>query len=198
MKFRFVVLLLLCLSLLGGCGRRSNASSAAAPDTADPVAVTANAVAPAPAAVDAGLPVPRTPHRLAADLLVAPQPLVANADQTSAMIQSMDRFLASKVPDFAIKDSARPWLDRQYVPAEWKLRETSDGLQADLLLTVLRWDEGREVAPEYLQLVLLWDGTNWTLNQATERFWNDLRDAETTLNLNWAPGERPVPGQPRE
>lgn len=109
------------------------------------------------------------------------------------LMRAADRYMADQIPDFAIKDAARPWLDRQYIPQSWQLRSEDGRVLCDLEMLVLRWDEGRPVEPDQISLGLEWAGSRWVLWKAPEMYSQDLKDARLTLLQNWQRGERQLP-----
>lgn len=136
--------------------------------------------------------IPRRPHPSAAELFHT-EDADYPASQLDELVRAADRYMAAQIPDFAIKDATRPWLDRQYIPQSWQPRSEDGRILCDVTMKVLQWDEGRTVEPRRIQLGLEWDGSNWVLEDAPELFYQDLNDASKTLEQEWQRGERQLP-----
>lgn len=136
--------------------------------------------------------VPRTPHPAAGDFFEIEGPIL-DEDASQRLAKSAEDFLTAQIPDFAIKDDDRPWLDRQYVPVKWTVVETPSGIRGNLQLEVLSWDEGRPKPSESIFLELGWKGGEWVVERAPEQFARDIDDAGLTLRQDWRPGERSLP-----
>jgi len=168
--------------VLAGCSKREADETSAPRDTDGPTAV-----------VEKDPLIPRQPHPAATELLRL-EATGLTPDKVEGLATAADSFMATNVPDFAIKDSGRPWLDRQYVPEVLKVRKTAAGvLTGDLRMRVLRWDEGRALEPETFILHLVWEGGKWQLRDAPDRYRRDLEDARRTLKNDWQSGERQLP-----
>ena len=187
-QFLCCVLLAACSPtiLLCGCGRKEPATGAAGVESPVPekdlTVITDN--------------IPRRPHPPASALLWSDDLLDSfDVAERKRMLEEADQFLDARLPDFAIKDMQRPWLDRQYVPREWRVLQTDQGVRATLKVQILRWDEGRAVDPGEIDLELSWDGNDWVLEKAPEDYFSDLRNAMRTLRSGWQPGERELPDE---
>lgn len=115
-------------------------------------------------------------------------------DQRSQLAKAADRFMVATIPDFAVKDTHRPWLDRQYLPVVMRIKSgPDDGLQAELSMRVLQWDEREVTKPDRVAVLLEWTGGQWHLVAAPAQFRTDLANAVETLKGDWQPGERHLP-----
>ncbi len=179
-----------------GCGRREAAAlgrereagvAEAPPARSEPIPAARSAPMPA-----AAPNVPRLPHPPAARLLVFEPAQAVAAEEAAELERAADRFLQERIPDFAIKDAQRPWLDRQYVPEAFRVFRKDDAWHAELRLACHAWDEG-EPAPGYPAVIeLLWSGRDWRMLSAPDDVLRDLEYADRTLAGDWAPGERMV------
>lgn len=169
------------LLILVGCSRNETGDVVESPD---PVDVMAEA--------DPGNLIPRRPHHPTASLIQweTDEPGTGKVEE---LTKAMDRYLAREVPDFAIKDSSRPWLDKQYVPEQFRVTKSDGTILGELTMRVLQWDEGRPREPLQLSLTLEWNGNEWIPVALPAQFEQDLRNAATTLQSDWQPGERQLP-----
>lgn len=138
------------------------------------------------------------PHRqlAAAEAILEPDERLVDLrpGERGELAAAADRFLVENIPDFAIKDAQRPWLDRQYLPVSLRLsRDSAGGIQAELAMRVLQWDEGEPVEADRIALLLEWTGGQWNLLDAPAQFRNDQANAIQTLQGVWQPGERDLP-----
>lgn len=170
------------LVLLGGCSRREFADSR---EEVESSTVDAGTVSVEPR-------VPRRPHPPARNLFVIEEASIG-INQLNELMRAADRFMAGRIPDFAIKDHTRPWLDRQYIPRAWRVWSTDGRILGQLTLQVLQWDEGRTTTPNSMELSLEWIGSDWVLIDKPDRFTRDLEDAWRTLAEDWKAGERQLP-----
>lgn len=212
---QLIVMLTLTFSALVGCRRESAAPSAdTAPQAEAAPKTTVSNSSPSSqpeetqlrtdfacsafggaAARAAAVNVPFFPYTTAADLVqfAAEPPAVVRA----AMVAAADVFLAEQVPDFAIKDFERPWLDRRYEPTAFRVHRASDGTwSAEAVLRLTEWDEGRRQPPREIALQLRWDGAGWRAESLPPDYLRDMEFALDTLNHEWRPGERALDDAP--
>lgn len=147
------------------------------------------------AARAAAVNVPFFPHAPAADIVqFVAEP---SEGERTAMVSAADVFLAEQVPDFAIKDFDRPWLDRRYEPTAFRVRPGDDGTwSAEAVLRLTEWDEGRRRPPREIALQLRWDGAGWRAEHLPPDYLRDIEYALSTLNRQWNPGERALDDEP--
>lgn len=183
-----VLLVAAFLALLTGCSRQESRD----PASSELSSIDERVTIPGATGVPGNDLIPKRAHPPAKDVFQT-EDADFPSNQLGQLMGAADRYMAEQIPDFAIKDAARPWLDRQYIPQSWQLWSENERVFCDVQMLVLRWDEGRPVDPDRIRLGLEWDGSRWVLEEAPELYRQDLKDAAWTLSQHWQRGERELP-----